>query len=95
MSRLIRATDVAARYGGDEFVLILVHTDLKGARRVGEAIRRRVERLCPALGFEQVAVTASVGVATHEPEWADAAEVLKLADQAVYAAKASGGNTVR
>jgi diguanylate cyclase (GGDEF)-like protein len=96
LSRMIRATDVAARYGGDEFVLVLVHTDLVGARRVGDAIRQRVERLGQALGYGDVGVTASVGVAGYDPTTlVDPADVLEAADRAVYQAKADGGNVVR
>ena len=95
LSRLIRATDVAARYGGDEFVLVLVHTDLVGARRVGEAIRQRVERLGPALGYDDIGVTASVGVASYDPASSVSEDVLEAADRAVYQAKAAGGNVVR
>jgi diguanylate cyclase (GGDEF)-like protein len=93
--RLIRATDVAARYGGDEFVLVLVHTDLVGARRVGEAIRQRVERLAQVLGYGEIGVTASVGVSSYDPANPDQGDVLEEADRAVYQAKADGGNAVR
>jgi diguanylate cyclase (GGDEF)-like protein len=95
LSRLIRATDVAARYGGDEFVLVLVHTDIVGARRVGEAIRQRVERLGQVLGYGEIGVTASVGVASYDPAMPEGGDVLEAADRAVYQAKADGGNAVR
>ncbi|HEX9582179.1 MAG TPA: diguanylate cyclase [Gemmatimonadales bacterium] len=94
LSRMIRATDLAARYGGDEFVLVLVHTDLVGARRVGEALRQRVERLGPALGYGEAGVTASVGVSSYDPA-AEQEDPLASADKAVYEAKAAGGNVVR
>jgi len=93
LQRTIRLTDVAARYGGDEFVLMLVGTDANGAHRVGEQIRRSIEAMGLAMGFEPGLVTASVGVSGHDPSVADG-NVLENADQALYRAKAAGGNTV-
>ncbi|HXV85615.1 MAG TPA: diguanylate cyclase [Gemmatimonadales bacterium] len=94
LSRMIRATDLAARFGGDEFVLVLVHTDAIGAKRVGEAVRQRVERLGSALGFGEIRVTASVGVSGYDPAQPDT-DPLEQADKAVYEAKRAGGNAVR
>ncbi len=91
--RAIRLTDVAARYGGDEFVVILVRTDGRGARRVGEVIRRAIEAMGVAMGFEPGVVTASVGVAGYDPAEPET-DVLDLADKALYRAKSEGGNAV-
>jgi len=93
LQRAIRLTDVAARYGGDEFVVMLVRTDAKGAMRVGEAIRKSIEAMGLAMGFEPGLVTASVGVAGYDPE-RPGSDVLEEADKALYRAKAQGGNRV-
>jgi len=91
--RAIRLTDVAARYGGDEFVVILVRTDARGARRVGEVIRKSIEAMGVAMGFEPGVVTVSVGVAGYDPAEPET-DVLDVADRALYRAKSAGGNAV-
>ncbi len=93
LQRAIRSTDVAARYGGDEFVVVLVRTNAAGGLRVGEVVRREVETLGSSLGFAPGEVTASVGVAGYHPA-AKTTNVLEEADRALYRAKASGGNAV-
>jgi len=90
----VRRTDLAARYGGDEFVLVLVGTDPEGARRVGETVRESVEKLGWQRGFGEGELAVSVGVACHDPEALDRTDVLARADHALYAAKAGGGNRV-
>lgn len=90
----IRATDLAARYGGDEFVVILTRTDLPGAARVAEALRAGVERVGHRLGYGHGAVTVSVGIAEYDPAASPAADVLAEADEALYRAKAAGRNQV-
>ena len=89
----IRSTDVAARYGGDEFVAILVRTNAEGGRRVAEAVRRSVETLGSSLGYTPGEVTASLGVAGYDPG-VHRENVLEEADKALYRAKAGGGNAV-
>jgi diguanylate cyclase (GGDEF)-like protein len=90
----VRKTDLAARYGGDEFVLVLVRTDLEGAVRVGEMVREGVEAFGRAQGFGGGEVSVSVGVACHDPRAAKVVDVLREADQALYMAKERGGNQV-
>lgn len=90
----VRASDLAARYGGDEFVVLLPRTDLAGAQRVAETLRRRVEEVGPAMGLEAGSVTASLGVATHDPAGAAAGDLIEQADRALYLAKSAGRNVV-
>jgi diguanylate cyclase (GGDEF)-like protein len=87
----VRGSDVACRYGGEEFALVLPGATLESAIRRGEeicaAIRGDRDRLC--------GVTASVGIALY-PEHADDTEaLLRAADEALYDAKAAGRNQVR
>jgi diguanylate cyclase (GGDEF)-like protein len=91
---LIRSTDLAARYGGDEFVVVLVGTDLEGGRRVAEKVRGRVEAVGRELGYPAGLVTASIGVAGFDPAQAEREDVLVAADRALYRAKAGGRNLV-
>jgi diguanylate cyclase (GGDEF)-like protein len=90
----VRKTDLAARYGGDEFVLVLVRTDLEGAVRVGEMVREGVESFGRAQGFVAGEVSVSVGVACHDPRAVEVVDVLREADRALYMAKERGGNQV-
>jgi diguanylate cyclase (GGDEF)-like protein len=90
----IRASDLAARYGGDEFVVILTRTDLAGASRVGEAIRAGIEGVGRRMGYPVGLVTASVGVAEYDVRRPHEGDLLVLADRALYQAKSAGRNAV-
>jgi diguanylate cyclase (GGDEF)-like protein len=90
----IRASDLAARYGGDEFVVLLNRTDLAGANRVGEAIRAGIEGVGRRLGYPVGLVTASIGVAEYDVRRPHEGDLLVLADRALYHAKANGRNAV-
>ncbi len=86
----IRKSDVAARYGGDEFAILLPDTDAYGAFVEAERIRRAVEqiRLSP-----QHALSVSVGTATFPaPSTRTKEELMRHADQALYVAKTAGRN---
>ncbi len=87
-----RAEDVACRFGGEEFVLLMDHCDLNSAEEKAEALREMVECLMPS-GLK---VTVSIGVSqlrsTEEGE--DFISVLNRADSAVYLAKQKGRNCV-
>lgn len=93
-----RDTDLAARFGGDEFVLVLRDTDAEGASLVARKVIDRVAalELCLADG---VNVGASVGVVTRIPEQSTDCDgplrMLELADSALYQAKQSGRGTLR
>ena len=90
----VRASDLAARYGGDEFVVILTRTDLVGAERVAEALRTGVENVGRRLGYPDGTVTVSVGIAEYDPDRPSSGDLLVNADRALYRAKAMGRNTV-
>lgn len=89
----IRDTDVAARYGGDEFAVILPEASHDGGRAVGERIRAAVQAMdIPAGG--QPRVTVSVGVAAFPTDADDASSLIEQADRALYQAKREGKNRV-
>ena len=90
----VRASDVAARYGGDEFVVILTRTDLQGASRVAEALRAGIEGVGRRMGYPAGLITVSVGVTEFDPSQPTDSDVLVNADRALYRAKAAGRNLV-
>jgi diguanylate cyclase (GGDEF)-like protein len=93
ISRSLRTPDVAARYGGDEFAVILPQTQPEGALRVCERIRKAVETVAISAGDVPVSVTATLGVADYPAEGVSSAEdLVHAADEALYGAKRSGRN---
>lgn len=94
---LKRASDLAVRYGGEEFAAILPHTDEDGAYLVAEAFRKAlVAAGIEHSGTERGILTASVGVATYMPDnlHRSAAELIQVADDALYSAKSAGRDRV-
>lgn len=89
-----RASDVIARWGGDEFVLLAPESCRDRALRIGERIRSRLERYRMDVSGEKVGVSVSIGVASYPQDTADANALLGLADEAMYAAKREGKNRV-
>jgi len=94
LHKAVRGTDVAGRYGGDEFVVLLVRTDVVGARRVAESIRGRIEAVGRSLGYGEGSISASIGIAEYDPRVGNGGDVLERADRALYRAKAAGGNRI-
>lgn len=89
-----RPADLATRYGGEEFMVILPSTPYTGAQSTGEKLRRRVEQLAiPHSGSASGRITASVGGASVVPARGDSAmRLIEAADRALYMAKKSGKN---
>jgi len=89
----IRSTDTLARFGGEEFVVVLPGTSREGAALLARRICRQVEalRCTGAHGTADLSFTVSIGVAALEPE-DDVARLLHRADQAMYRVKKLGGN---
>ena len=100
VSECLRASDVAIRYGGEEFALILPQTDIKEAAHLAERIRRAVSSQPIALrNGPDLSITVSIGVSTLDPSLTAEPDVLgeKLlneADQAAYQAKKRGRNCI-
>src|SRR5262249_36882624 len=86
----------AARFGGDEFVIILPGTDAPTALGIAETIRAAIET-CSVLegnGVDLSTVTASFGVATYPDHAADAEGLFRAADAAMYSVKRRGKNAI-
>jgi diguanylate cyclase (GGDEF)-like protein len=87
----LRASDVAARYGGDEFAVLCPSTSAEEARVLSERIRSRLYTL-----VEETLVTVSIGIADlRAPQATGAEQLFPAADRALYQAKAAGRNCVR
>ena len=87
----VRETDKAGRFGGEEFIILLPHTDTEGAIRVAESIRAEVEKSNPA----NIQVTISAGIMEYDStSKLTMEEVFKKADNALYASKRGGRNKI-
>jgi two-component system cell cycle response regulator len=91
-----RNIDLACRYGGEEFVIVMPETDMAVATAVAERLRRRIatEPFAIQKGARHLEVTISIGIAALSGVGDDAATILKRADQALYRAKRDGRNRV-
>jgi two-component system cell cycle response regulator len=91
----IRGIDLACRYGGEEFVVVMPETDMAVATMVAERLRRRIasEPFPIQKGARMIEVTISIGIAALGPN-DNAAAVIKRADLALYRAKRDGRNRV-
>ncbi|MCL2101550.1 MAG: diguanylate cyclase [Fibromonadales bacterium] len=93
---LKRSVDVVARWGGEEFIALLLDADICGALSVAEKIRKNVEKdLIPYVGSKAAHITVSVGVNTLTPTQEHTIhDFISGADNALYTAKRTGKNKV-
>jgi diguanylate cyclase (GGDEF)-like protein len=90
----VRVTDVAARYAGDEFVLLLPETDTPGALRVAEKIRVDISRLALPHNGSLIRTSASIGLVTYPEDGRTWVELMRRADLAMYEAKRRGRDQI-
>jgi two-component system, cell cycle response regulator len=92
----VRGIDLACRYGGEEFVVVMPDTDMEFAYSVAERLRKSVETTPFAISRDpnQLNVTISIGIAGSSGVGDTAAALLHRADQALYRAKTGGRNQV-
>ncbi len=90
----IRGTDFAFRYGGDEYVIVLSDAASKEATLVAERLRQKTENSVFVVGDSQVKVTVSIGIATYPEHAKTTAELLQMADDAMYKGKHKSRNIV-
>ena len=96
ITRSVRDSDFVARYGGDEFVLMLPETPAKRALQMAERVRQRIEahRFKGGVGAD-IYLTASFGVASFPEHATQAEKLIELADAAMYEAKQRDKNNVK
>jgi two-component system, cell cycle response regulator len=92
----VRGIDLACRYGGEEFVIMMPETDLAVANVVAERLRKTIagEPFAIEKGARRIDVTLSIGIATLDNKGEAITDVMKRADQALYRAKRDGRNRV-
>jgi diguanylate cyclase (GGDEF)-like protein len=94
LTQRLRRSDLAARFGGEEFAVLLPETDSRHALEVAEELRRRVEAtefpLCDSQPGKRL--TVSVGAAVFAPSMGDPDDLVRKADKALYEAKSRGRN---
>ncbi len=90
----VRASDIVARFGGDEFVLLLTHTSREQARLVAERIRSAIARMTFEADGKLLTTTVSIGIAGFPECVDDPSRVLDRADEALYLSKENGRNRV-
>jgi diguanylate cyclase len=91
----LRHADFLGRFGGEEFIVFLPHTDTLGALDVAERVRERVAAIALEWRGERISTTMSVGVGTLASEHDTVGALIADADRALYAAKNAGRNCVR
>lgn len=90
----LRERDLAGRYGGEEFIVVLTNSDEDQAREVAERIRKKIENHEFTYDGKKIPVTVSVGVAAIKKDYHDSGDLYRASDKALYESKRSGKNKV-
>jgi two-component system cell cycle response regulator len=95
LSHMVRGVDTVARFGGEEFAVLLPETNRLGAAVLGERIRAAIEREQINVDGQHIPVTVSIGITTLAAEHVESIDqLLNIADQRLYLAKNSGRNRI-
>jgi diguanylate cyclase (GGDEF)-like protein len=94
ISACVRTSDVLARYGGDEFIILMPHTRSEAARIAAERIRAAIHRSSFEMNGHRITASVSIGIASFPERFENAGDVLEKADVALYRSKQSGRDRV-
>jgi diguanylate cyclase (GGDEF)-like protein len=89
-----RASDMFARYGGDEFVYLIPNSGAIDIQELMKRVQQRLSENLMKIGEDEIRITVSMGARRFDDEVPDFEAILSQADQALYTAKRSGGNAV-
>ena len=90
----LRNTDIAGRYGGEEYAVLLVDTPIEQAAVLAERLRQSVEALQINYNEHQIKVTLSIGLAEYQPDMSGHRQWIEASDKGLYQSKANGRNQV-
>ena len=94
MKSQLRRIDIVSRIGGDEFAIILVNTDIKAAKLVGEKLKNSIEKDTLIIDEQEINMTVCIGITSIDNKTDSYEEAYKYADKALYMAKTMGKNQV-
>lgn len=90
----IRAVDLFARFGGDEFIILLPNADIQRAQQVSERLLQALANAPVKIGEEEISITVSIGISGLHNEGDTVESILQRADRALYNSKGSGRNRI-
>ncbi len=91
---ILRDSDIAARYGGDEFVIILPDTHLEGAKKASERLLNFIRKIKIKINGKSIKFTVSIGITEYKQKFENYNHLLIYADKALYKAKFKGRNRI-
>ena len=94
MKSQLRRIDIVSRIGGDEFAIILVNTDIKAAKLVGEKLKNSIEKDTLIIDEQEINMTVCIGITSIDNKTDSYEEAYKYADKALYMVKTMGKNQV-
>ncbi len=94
LKKVLRESDVAGRYGGEEFAVTLVDTDLDGAKVFAERLRKTIEDAVIHYEDSEITLTISIGIAQFDGKYTKYEQWIEDADKALYRSKEAGRNTI-
>lgn len=94
LKKVLRESDVAGRYGGEEFAVTLVDADLDGAKVFAERLRKTIEDAVIHYEESEITLTISIGIAQFDGKYTKYEQWIEDADKALYRSKEAGRNTI-
>ena len=94
ISGTFRTTDISGRLGGEEFAVVLTNTSIHDAYRVAELFRETVAGTSVLYNNTKINLTISIGITSYYREAESIEEILRHADEALYASKSEGRNCI-